>query len=150
MTFKSLATHKEIDLIEYIKQYLAENENIDIFIGCDSQNTNVMTLYATVIVLYKPGKGGHVLYVKEDCPKILDRFTRLWSEVEKSITVAEYLKLHGIQRPTYIDIDLNPDPRYKSNQVLRSAMGYVEGMGYIPRCKPNAVAASYAADDLVK
>jgi predicted RNase H-related nuclease YkuK (DUF458 family) len=45
-------------------------------------------------------------------------------------------------------LDLNPDPKYKSNQLLRAALGYVESMGYIPRCKPNAMCASYVADAL--
>jgi predicted RNase H-related nuclease YkuK (DUF458 family) len=74
----------------------------------------------------------------------------LWNEVEYSIEVAEYLTNNGIQRPSYIDLDLNPDPKYKSNQILRAALGYVESMGYIPRCKPNAMVASHVADALCK
>jgi predicted RNase H-related nuclease YkuK (DUF458 family) len=34
--------------------------------------------------------------------------------------------------------------------VLRAALGYVESMGYTPRCKPNAVVASYVADAICK
>jgi predicted RNase H-related nuclease YkuK (DUF458 family) len=29
-------------------------------------------------------------------------------------------------------------------------LGYVESMGYVPRCKPNAMVASHVADALCK
>jgi predicted RNase H-related nuclease YkuK (DUF458 family) len=49
-----------------------------------------------------------------------------------------------------IDIDLNPDPKYKSNEVFRQAVGLVEGMGYEVRYKTLGPIATYAADHLVK
>jgi predicted RNase H-related nuclease YkuK (DUF458 family) len=150
LQFKSLSTRKDIDLVPYIKDFLSKNENTTIFIGSDSQNRKDKTTYAAVIVLHNPGKGGHVIYAKDILPRIQDRFTRLWNEVEYSIIIAEHLTQNGIQKPNFIDIDLNPDPKYKSNQVLRSALGYVESMGYTPRCKPNAMVASYVADALCK
>jgi predicted RNase H-related nuclease YkuK (DUF458 family) len=51
---------------------------------------------------------------------------------------------------TWIDIDLNPDPKYRSNQVLTSAVGIVTGMGYKVRHKGNSPVMTYAADHLVK
>ena len=147
--FKSLSTRNEIDLIPYIKDFLSKNSNTSIFIGSDSQNTR-NTTFVTVIVLHNAGKGGHVLYVKDIVPLIRDRFSKLWNEVEYSLQIANYLVENGIPKPNFIDIDLNPDPKYKSNQVLRAALGYVESMGYTPRCKPNAVVASYVADAICK
>ena len=148
--FKSLTNQREVDLIPYVKEFLTTNENTNIYIGSDSQNARHTTSYAIVIVLHNPGKGGHVLYSKEVIPKIHDKFSRLQKEVEKSIETAEFLRVNDIQRPAYIDLDLNPDPKYQSNQVLRAALGYVESMGYIPRCKPNAMSASHVADALCK
>jgi predicted RNase H-related nuclease YkuK (DUF458 family) len=149
LKFKSLTTRNEIDLIPYIKDFLSKNSDTSIFIGSDSQNTR-NTTFATVIVLHNTRKGGHVLYVKDIVPLIRDRFSRLWNEVEYSLQVANYLVEYEIPKPNFIDIDLNPDPKYKSNQVLRAALGYVESMGYTPRCKPNAVVASYVADAICK
>lgn len=148
LVFKSLTDHRTIDLISYIKDYISANPETSLYIGCDSQNTKRSTTYAVVVVLYNRGKGGHVLYAREVIPKIWDRFSRLWREVEQSIELAEWLKDSGIQKPVSIDLDLNPDPKYKSNQLLRAALGYVESMGYVPRCKPNAMCASYVADAL--
>lgn len=150
LQFKSLSNRKDIDLVPYINDFLSKNENTSILIGSDSQNRKDKTTYAVVIVLHNPGKGGHVLYAKDILPRIHDRFVRLWNEVEYSIVLAEYLTQNGIPKPNSIDIDLNPDPKYKSNQVLRSALGYIESMGYTPRCKPNAMVASYVADALCK
>jgi predicted RNase H-related nuclease YkuK (DUF458 family) len=147
--FKSLTTKNEVNLIPYIKDFLSKNNDTSMFVGSDSQNSRATT-YAVVIVLHNFGKGGHVLYAKDIVPRIQDRFTRLWREVEYSLQTANYLVEHGIQKPNFIDIDLNPDPKYKSNQVLRAALGYVESMGYVPRCKPNAVVASYVADAICK
>jgi predicted RNase H-related nuclease YkuK (DUF458 family) len=149
LKFKSLTNREEIDLIPYIKNFLFKNDDTNIFIGSDSQNGKATT-YAIVIVLHNTRKGGHVLYAKNIVPRIQDRFNRLWNEVEYSLQVANHLVNNGIQKPKFIDIDLNPDPKYKSNQVLRAALGYVESMGYTPRCKPNAVVASYVADAICK
>ena len=146
--FRSLGTEKEVDLIPYLKEKLAERDNISIYIGCDSQNIGKKTVYASVIVLHT-NTGGHVIYTRQKVDRIRERFSKLWKEVELSMEIAEFLNLHGI-RATYIDIDLNPDPKYGSNSVLRAALGFVESYGYVPRCKPFAVAASYCADKLCK
>ena len=157
--FKSLTNRQKVDLIPYIQKYLSEHTETEIFIGCDSQNHRSSTSYATVIVLHNKGRGGHVLYTQEETPRVrMNRqtakteveFQRLWSEVERSIEVAEHLKMNDIRKPTFIDIDLNPDPQFKSNQALRAALGYVESMGYIVRCKPEAVSATYVADKICK
>ena len=149
-TFRSLTNRKEIDLVPYVSNFLRENEDTVLYVGCDSQNVRNETNYAIVVVLYNQGKGGHVLYSKLTMPKIEDRYIKLWNEVEYSIETAELLTNGGIKRPSFIDLDLNPDPKYKSNQILRAALGYVESMGYIPRCKPNAMVASHVADALCK
>lgn len=64
--------------------------------------------------------------------------------------MAEQLKSELGLSPTWIDIDLNPDPKYKSNQALSSAVGVVTGMGYNVRHKGNSPIMTYAADHLVK
>jgi predicted RNase H-related nuclease YkuK (DUF458 family) len=148
--FKSLSNHEIVDLVPYLTEKLKEADDIQLYIGTDSQNQADRTIYASVIVLHYGNRGGHVLYSKESFPRIRDSFTRLWKEVDLSVQISEFLREAGIQKPKYIDIDLNPDPRYRSNQVLRAALGYVESMGYSPRCKPNAVSASCIADKLCK
>ena len=148
--FQSLTNGQYVDLIPYLKEKLSEADNIKLYIGSDSQNIANNTIYAMVIVLHYGNNGGHVIYSKIKVPRIKDRFVKLWNEVEDSVQLAKYLEENGIQKPEYIDVDFNPDPRYQSNTVLRSALGYVEAMGYKPRCKPYAIAASYVADKICK
>jgi predicted RNase H-related nuclease YkuK (DUF458 family) len=148
-TFKSLTNRKTIELIPYLKSKLEENENVSIYIGTDSQNIGKKTSYACVIVLHYGRNGAHVLYTQIKVERIRDRFNKLWKEVEISMEVAEHLDSHGI-RAKFIDIDLNPDPMYGSNNVLRAALGFVESKGFIARVKPYAISASYAADRLCK
>ena len=149
LKFKSLTDRKDIDLISYVKDYLVKNPIVDIYVGSDSQVHSEFTDYGIVVVLHKGKSGGHVLYCALKREKIKEKFTRLWQEVEYSLQVAEHLKANQIP-VKYLDLDLNPDPRWGSNSVLRAAMGYVESMGYVPRCKPSGVAATYAADKICK
>lgn len=56
----------------------------------------------------------------------------------------------GFEKPDFIDIDLNPDPKYKSNSVLRSAIGMIESLGIVPRYKTKSPWAISIADYLCK
>jgi len=149
--FRTLYGKQIPDLITYIKEYISTRENIEILIGSDSQcYGNEKTIYGVVVALYTPGKGAHVLCSREIGPMEYNTPSRLLSEVWKSIEMAEFLKENGIQKPKFIDIDLNPDPKYKSNSVLRQAVGLVEGMGYKVRYKHLGALSIYAANHLVR
>lgn len=148
--FRSLSNGREIDLIPYLKDQLSKSEDTKMYVGTDSQNVGGKTIYATVIVLHRGNRGGHVIYSKKYVDRIKDKFTKLWNEVQDSVDLAQFLESNGVEKPAYIDLDFNPDPRFQSNTVLRSALGYVESLGYVPRCKPNAISASYVADKICK
>ena len=148
--FKTLHESKKVELISYVKQYVAKHPDIEILIGCDSQNRKRESIYAVVIGLYTPGKGAHVLYSRFSTPRERENTVRLLNEVWHSIETAEALKNELGIKATWIDIDLNPDPKYRSNQALTSAVGIVTGMGYKVRHKGNSPIMTYAADHLVK
>jgi predicted RNase H-related nuclease YkuK (DUF458 family) len=48
--------------------------------------------------------------------------------------------------PAEIHLDINPNPKFKSNAALKEALAYVKGMGLQAKVKPEAFAASCAAD----
>jgi predicted RNase H-related nuclease YkuK (DUF458 family) len=150
MNYRRLYEKEEFDLIPYVKEYLANNPNVEILVGCDSQNFTDKTVYAIVIALYRTGNGAHVLYRRWNTVREPVRSNRLLSEVWFAIEVAEAMKEAGLPKAEYIDIDINPDPKYKSNEVFRQAVGLVEGMGYACRYKSLGPIATYAADHLVK
>ncbi len=148
------------DVNLYIKTHLEKyrSEPFNIYVGSDSQNTNRSTVYATAIILHRVGKGAHVIYHKEAIEKITDRYKRLWGEAERSVACAEILrngtteKLIKWYQPEgiIIDLDFNSNPRWDSYKVLGAAQGFVKGMGYKVRAKPESWRSVYMADRLVK
>jgi len=149
MEWKKLSTREVVSLNDYIHEWLESNEDHKIYIGCDSQDTTKRTTFAVVIVLHNKNKGGHVLYDKMVVPKITSAYERLWKEVELSVETAQTIMDFGIQ-PDYIDIDLNPDPKYKSNSLLRSAVGLVESLGIEARYKSMSPWSIRVADNLCR
>ena len=45
--------------------------------------------------------------------------------------------------------DINTNPQFKSNEALRDAMGYILGMGFAFKAKPEAFASSSCANKVV-
>lgn len=150
MIYTKLQSKEKIDLIPYCRDYIKSYPKTEILIGCDSQNRRKETIYAIVIGLYIPGKGAHVLFDRFTTLREKDNINRLLSEVWYSVQTAEIFKNELNIIPAWIDIDLNPDPKYHSNQALSSAVGVVTGMGYKVRHKGNSPVMTYAADMLVK
>lgn len=148
--FKTLVSNQKVELVQYIEEYVSQHPEVEILVGCDSQNRKRETIYAIVIGLYKPGKGAHVLYSRFTTQREKDNVGRLLNEVWFSVEVAEAIKNDLGIKATWIDIDLNPDPKYRSNAALASAVGVVTGMGYNVRHKGNSPVMTYAADHLVK
>ena len=66
--------------------------------------------------------------------------------------VAElYQKLADVigDREVQIHLDINPSETYNSSIVIQQAVGYIRGVCHLePKVKPQAFAASYAADRL--
>ncbi len=150
MEYKRLYDGEKIDLIQYVGEWMKSKPNAEILIGCDSQNFKDRTIYAIVVALYDTGKGAHVLYKRWRTQREWTRSTRLLNEVWYSVEVAEEMRAAGLPKVRWIDIDINPDPKYKSNEVFRQAVGMVEGMGYKVRYKSLGPIATYCADHLVK
>jgi predicted RNase H-related nuclease YkuK (DUF458 family) len=75
---------------------------------------------------------------------------RMLKEVSTSINIGyeiwPLLDLYGI--PLEIHADINSDPRHPSNASVSEALGYITGMGWESRIKPDAYAASTGADKL--
>jgi predicted RNase H-related nuclease YkuK (DUF458 family) len=64
---------------------------------------------------------------------------------------AMYLELYEAigDRHSEVHLDINPDEMHGSSCVIQQATGYIRGMcGFAPKVKPDAFAASYAADRL--
>ena len=152
VSFKKFTGEKLENVAEYVKKYCDEHKNVDIeiLIGTDSQNKARHTTYSTVIVLYTPSHGGHCIFKRWKTPKETVRQVRLLKEVEESLNTANELVEAGCKKPKYIDIDINTNPKFKSNEVYQAAKGWIESMGYEVRFKTVAPLVTSAADWLVR
>jgi predicted RNase H-related nuclease YkuK (DUF458 family) len=150
LNFKRLGDHQPVsDLIAYAKKQIELNPETKIYVGSDSHNLNSRTNLATVIVFHYGNSGAHVIHRVIRIPRMEDRFSRLWLEVTSSIDIAQYLKESGLS-VKFVDLDLNDDPKYQSNSLLRSALGYVESLGFKPRWKPYSPMSISVADALCR
>jgi predicted RNase H-related nuclease YkuK (DUF458 family) len=151
MEYKKLDNTRIDDVADYIKTSIKNVPYSKIYIGTDSQNKDDYTVYVTAIVIHwNENNGGHVIYTKDKVPRIRDRFTKLWGEVQRSVEVANFLKNDCGISIEYIDLDLNANTKWDSNKVLKPALGYVESLGYQARYKPGPAYAVRIADILCR
>lgn len=145
----------EEDYLKYIENFLEKNPGCKVAVGTDSKcrTSKRRIVYATCIAIFYPGvdgydKGAHVIYSKEKLVGKMPLFERLWEEVDRSRIIASEIE-DELQVPVEIHVDINPDKDFKSNVAYQPAIGMLQGMGYTVLAKPEAPAASCAADVLV-
>lgn len=132
------------------REYEAGNK-LKVCIGTDSQVRSHETEFATVIVFLREGKGGFMFIHNE---KTLQQYSikeRMLVEVARSIEIAyelcDLFTLYDVDMEVHADINTNPN--FKSNEALHEAMGYILGMGFAFKAKPEAFASSSCANKMV-
>jgi len=155
-------------IIEYLEKIIeAELEKgltLSVSIGTDSQKSGRGNYkFATVIMIrmiedmgggVTVGRGGMLIastYYHEFKARNKELVNeRMVFEVGKSVEVAYEIAtlLDVYDVPLEIHADINPNPAYESNKALQQAIGYILGMGYSFKIKPDAWASSNAADSL--
>ena len=162
----------DIVIEEPISDYLSKifDEEIEkghmfkVSVGTDSQRGGGKGTYkfATVILITSSedlgggvitGRGGKVIaatyyntFKQTNAKELVNE--RMVYEVGKSVEaayeIAPLLDLYDVKLEIHADI--NPNPAHESNKALQTAVGYILGMGYSFKIKPDAWAASTAAD----
>jgi predicted RNase H-related nuclease YkuK (DUF458 family) len=147
---------KKLNLDE-VKQFISEQSpETKIYIGCDSERIRIDNVwfadYILAIVVHIDGKHGCKLFGEVQRERDYDqkvsrpRF-RLMNEAYKLSEM--YLKLADVllDKEVQVHLDINPNEMHGSSCVINEAVGYIRGTcNVIPMVKPNAFAASYAAD----
>ena len=134
-----------------IKRETEAGYRLKVCIGTDSQVKGKETEFATVIVFLREGHGGFMFIHNE---KTRQQFTikeRMLMEVAKSIEIAyELCNLFTVYNVDMeVHADINTNPQFKSNDALKEAMGYILGMGFAFKAKPEAFASSSCANKIV-
>jgi len=134
-----------------IRRETEKGFRLKVCIGTDSQVKGLETEFATVIVFLREGHGGF-MFIQND--KTRQSFTikeRMLMEVARSIEIAYALcnlfTRYNVDMEVHADINTNPN--FKSNDALREAMGYILGMGFAFKAKPEAFASSSCANKVV-
>lgn len=137
-----------LDMPEVIKAIQESSMATKVYVGADSKRVKKKVVYVTVVVLHFDGnKGGKIFKEISVEPWYGNIKGRLMNEVYKAIGVAYQLTDHLQGRAFEIHLDLNPDPKHKSNVAVKEAVGYVLGtFGFKPKLKPEAWCGSAVAD----
>jgi len=145
----SLPIEKEVEIA--IKRERALGHNLKVYIGTDSQVRGTVAEFASVIVFLREGKGGFMFIHNDKMQHKLSIKERMLLEVGKSIEVAYALcKLFDAYNiDMEIHADINTNPQFKSNVALNEAVGYILGMGFAFKAKPDAFASSSCANKVV-
>ena len=136
---------------EAIKRETNLGYKLKVCIGTDSQVKGLETEFATVIVFLREGCGGFMFIHNEKTTIKYSIKERMLVEVAKSIEIAYELcnlfTVFNVEMEVHADINTNP--QFKSNEALREAMGYILGMGFAFKAKPEAFASSCCANKVV-
>ena len=134
-----------------IKRETEAGYKLKVCIGTDSQVKGSETEFATVIVFLREGHGGFMFIHNEKTHQPYTIKERMLVEVAKSIEIAYELcnlfTLYDVDMEVHADINTNP--AFKSNDALKEAMGYILGMGFAFKAKPEAFASSSCANKMV-
>ncbi|CAN5259709.1 ribonuclease H-like YkuK family protein [soil metagenome] len=134
-----------------IQKETANGFKLKVCIGTDSQVKGSETEFATVIVFLREGHGGFMFIHNEKTKLCYSIKERMLVEVAKSIEIAyelcDLFTLYDVDMEVHADINTNP--QFKSNEALREAMGYILGMGFAFKAKPEAFASSSCANKMV-
>jgi predicted RNase H-related nuclease YkuK (DUF458 family) len=145
--------------LDEVKQYISNSsKESKVYLGVDSERVNVhgkwYADYTLAIVIHIDGKHGCKIFGEVERERDWDQKAdkpsmRLMQEVYK---VSElFQKLSEVLEDKHVEVhlDINPQERYKSSAVVQQAVGYIKGTCNIQALiKPDAFAASYAADRL--
>lgn len=134
-----------------IKRAHEAGVRLKVCIGTDSQVKGSETEFATVIVFLRERNGGFMFIHNEKTTHRYSIKERMLVEVAKSIEIAyelcDLFTLYDVDMEVHADINTNPS--FKSNDALKEAMGYIMGMGFAFKAKPEAFASSSCANKVV-
>ena len=149
---------KKINLNE-VKEFVErQGSDTKIYIGGDSERYNENGIwfadFTLAIVVHIDGKHGCKIFGEIQKERDFDQKQnkprmRLMTEVYKVADL--YLKLQELlpENEIQVHLDINPNEMHGSSCVINEAVGYIRGTcNVVPLVKPQAFAASYAADRL--
>ncbi len=129
-----------------------------IYLGADSErfklNKTWWAEYTVAVVIHINGNNGCKIFGEITRERDYDQKAskpamRLMNEVYRVSEVFQRLAPVLADRHVEVHLDINPNEMHGSSCVIQQAIGYIRGTcNVVPMVKPDAFAASYAADRL--
>jgi predicted RNase H-related nuclease YkuK (DUF458 family) len=143
-------------IIDYLEKLIIieqkKGNKVRVCVGTDAQRKGRGHKFVTMIALVSEGKGGKLMYTEIIEPHKITLNQKLLKEVYKSIEIAyeinPLLELYDVKLEIHVDI--NSNEKWDSNKSMSQAVGYIMGMGYDYKVKPDAFCASFNADRYAK
>lgn len=134
-----------------LEREIRAGHKMKVCIGTDSMVRAEGIEFATVIVFLREGRGGFMFIQNYKHAKAMTLRERMIHEVGKSVEIAYALcdLLDQYDVALEVHADINTDPHFQSNTALKEAMGYILGMGFVFKAKPEAFASSSCADKVI-
>jgi len=138
------------------EEILNSSPESSVYVGCDSIRFKKKDMwyakYSTVIIVHKNSRHGSKLFhTSIDMPDYGNMKQRLLTEVQLAVQTALDIMDTVGDRHFEIHIDVNPNPKHKSNVAVKEALGWVRGsLGLDAKIKPQSWAATHAADHAVR
>ena len=143
--------------IDQVSEFIrAQGPNTRIYLGADSSRYKVngawWAEYTVAIVVHIDGRHGCKIFGEITRERDYDQKAskpsmRLMNEVYRVSEMFQRLATVLEDRPVEVHLDINPNEMHGSSCVISQAVGYIKGTcNVIPFVKPEAFAASYAAD----
>lgn len=134
-----------------IKEHNLGNK-LKVCVGTDSQVKRGVVEFAIVIVFLREHRGGFMFIHKDRKNHNMSIKERMLLEVQNSIDIA-YL-ICPLLEQYHVDLevhaDINTNPHFQSNTALKDAMGYIMGMGFMFKAKPESFASTTCANKHVQ
>jgi len=157
--FEKIIIMKNMNIDEVREFIQNSSESTCVYIGADSERYRGKDElwyadYTVAVVVHYDGSRGCKVFgsvsTERDYDKRHDRPAyRLMNEVYKAAQLYMDLVEAIGERHFEVHLDINPDIIHGSSCVVQQAVGYIRGTCNVtPRVKPDAFAASYAADRL--
>lgn len=149
---------KPLDIDKVVEFIKAQGPGTRVYLGADSErfrlNNTWWAEYTVAIVVHIEGRHGCKIFGEITQERDYDQRSnrpsmRLMNEVYRVSEMFQRLAPALEDREVEVHLDINPSEMYGSSCVVQQAIGYIRGTcNVIPMVKPQAFAASYAADRL--
>lgn len=149
-----------IDIDQVVAFIQAQPEGTRVYLGADSiryrERGTWWAEYTVAIVVHRAGRHGCKIFGETSRERDYDQRSdrpslRLMNEVYRVSEMFQRLEPAIADREVEVHLDINPNEMHGSSCVIQQAIGYIRGTcNVIPMVKPNAFAASYAADKLAR